>query len=58
MPAPDPFAFAMGLGRPAVSGSDARFRLPETVGFFLLRFVDGGAVSFMMNSTGVLSSTA
>jgi hypothetical protein len=42
-----------------VSGLDAGFRPAETVGFvFLFRLAGGGTVSFMMNSTGVLSSLA
>jgi hypothetical protein len=53
-----PFAFDDGPGPAAVSFLDGRFRPAETVGFFfLLRLPDGGAVSFMTNLIGVLSST-
>ena len=54
-----PSTFGIGLGPPTVSGLDAPFRVAETAGLvFLVRLADGRAVSFMMNSTGVLSSRA
>src|SRR5579864_1843952 len=59
VPTFDPFPCATGLGLAADSSFGVWFRPADTVGFFfLLRSDDGGAVSFMVNSTGVLSSTA
>ena len=55
VPTSDRWSSVPGLGRPGVSGLFVSFRFAATAPFLLPLRLAGAAVSFMMNSMGVVS---